>query len=308
MCSVIKSVVRFGLVAAIVGGGVIALAGSDRIGALLHQARNNINASLDKVIDDPVALRSRVRKMESQYPKRIAAVQRDHDEVNGQIAQLQREIAVSHRVVALADQDLRTIDSLLAMVEQRRDEVGHGTLVRVRLNDRVISSREAYSKATALTKLRETYGTRADELNRELGYLTQQRDRLGEVLTQLQAEHAQFQSQLWEIDRKIDAAERNKRLITMIKDRQERIDEHTRYEAVSLSQFNRELDRLRSQQEATLERLTGTQLSSRYEDRARYDLNPDDASGTLDQPVELETEVIDAPRTVEPKRLVIRGG
>lgn len=307
MCSILKSTVRFGLVAVIVGGGVVALAGPDRIGALLHQTRDNINASIDRVIDDPVALRAKVKNMAAQYPKRIAAVQRDYDEVAGQIAQLEREIAVSQRVVSLADRDLRTLDSLIARVEQRQDEVGAGAIVKVRLDDRVVSSREAYAKASTLTTMRQSYDERAGELQRELGYLTQQRDRLGELLAQLQSEHTKFQAQLFEIDRKIDAAERNKRLISMIEDRQERIDQHARYKAVSLAQFTRELDRLRSEQEATLDRLTGTELSSTYEDRARYDLSTHGADEP--EPIELDTEIIEpqaAPAT--PRRLSSRGG
>lgn len=306
MCSIIKSTVRFGLVAVIVGGGVVALAGPDRIGALFHQARDSFNASLDKVIDDPVALRAKVKNMSAQYPKRIAAVQRDYDEVAGQIAQLEREIAVSQRVVSLADQDLRTLDSLIARVEQRQDEVGAGAIVKVRLDDRVISSREAYAKASTLTTMRQSYDERASELKRELGYLTQQRDRLGELLDQLQSEHGKFQAQLFEIDRKIDAAERNKRLISMIEDRQERIDQHARYKAVSLAQFTRELDRLRSEQEATLERLTGSELSSSYEDRARYDLSTHGAHEA--QPIELDTEIVEPEAPAAPRRLSSRGG
>lgn len=270
MCGIVKSIVRIGLLTAVVGGAVVVIAGPPRVRAMINNARGCINARIDRTIDDPVALRAQIKDLESQYPKRIADVRRDFDEVSAQVAQLERELAVSQRVIDLAENDLAVLQGVLAKAEDHR---GSGAIVRVRLGDDVLSTDQAYSRATSITQVRDAYAGRAQDITKDLGYLREQEDRLGSLLAQLESEQAEFQSQLWSLDRQIDAIGRNERLISIMEKREARIEEHGRYEGVSLDRLRSQLAGIRAGQESRLERLAGTAATRSYEDRARFDIN-----------------------------------
>src|SRR5438105_3503566 len=120
MGSICKTVVRGAVVTALVGGAAVAVAGPGRIHALFHHAQDSINNAIDANIGDPVALRAQLRSLEEQYPKRIADVRGDLAELNEQAAQLERDLAVSKKVVAMADNDFEQMQSVLAKAEEAR--------------------------------------------------------------------------------------------------------------------------------------------------------------------------------------------
>ncbi len=266
MCRVVRNVVRIGLITALVGGAAVVIAGPHRVRAVLQQARSSIHARIDASIDDPVALRAQLKDLESQYPKRLAEVRRDLDEVESQIAQVSRDLAVSQRVVALATDDESRLRDGLAQARAQ------GSITRVKFDDAVLSSQQAYARADSIRQVREAYSARAADLDRELGFLGEQRDRLSGLHTQLETEQAEFQAQLWQLDRQIDAVGRNERLIAVMEKRQKRIDEHSRYEGVSLDALRGRLSAIRAQQESTLDRLAGAASTQSYEDRARFEV------------------------------------
>ena len=84
------------------------------------QRRGSINHCIDSNISDPVALRAQLRSLEEQYPKRIADVRGDLAELNEQIAQLDREMTVSKKVVAMTESDLDQMQSVLAKAEEAK--------------------------------------------------------------------------------------------------------------------------------------------------------------------------------------------
>ncbi|MBX3364129.1 MAG: hypothetical protein KF866_05125 [Phycisphaeraceae bacterium] len=270
MCGIAKTLIRVGLITAVVGGTVVVFAGPHRVRALVQQARSDIHARIDAAIDDPAALRAQLKDLEAQYPKRLAEVRRDLDEVQGQIAQLEREAQVSRRVVALAETDLTELQTLLARADEHR-QTGQATVVRVKFEDQVLTPKQAYARAGSITQVRDAYQNRAGEIEKDLGYLRQQEQRLSDVLVQLDTEHAEFQAQLWQLDRQVDAISRNERLIAIMEKREARIAEHSRYEGVSLDRLRGRLASIRSGQESRLDRLAGSLATRSYEDRARLD-------------------------------------
>src|SRR4051812_30922542 len=113
-----KNLVRFGVIAGLVGGTALVIATPDRIGALFTQTQDHINAAIDKHIEDPVALRAQMKKLEGEYPARIAEVRGDLAELKEQQGQLKRELAVSDRVVALAQTDMEQMQGLISRGEE----------------------------------------------------------------------------------------------------------------------------------------------------------------------------------------------
>jgi rod shape-determining protein MreB len=193
-----KSIVRYGVITALAGGAAVLIAGPDRVGAILHQTREKINTTIDANIKDPVALRAQLRSLEKEYPERIGEVRGDLAELREQKSQLERDLEVSRRVVALADADLSQLQPLLAKAEAHATQViGVSTspsvpVVRVVFGHESLSMDEAYAKAQRMQQVRGAYASRAGDIERDLGYIGQQEGRLGELLTQLETEHASF--------------------------------------------------------------------------------------------------------------------
>ncbi|HRJ50276.1 MAG: hypothetical protein KF787_02555 [Phycisphaeraceae bacterium] len=300
----VKTIVRTAVITGLVGGAAVIIAGPERVGCLVNQTRGAINNQIDKAIDDPIALRSQIRSLEEQYPRRIAEVRSDLAELRQQGEQLRRERELSDRVVALAERDFDQMKTLIARAQDAQSE---GAIVRVVFNNQPVNLDDAYAKATRMQQVRETHAVRLADIDRDLGYLGQQEERLTELLGQLETEHAGFQTQLWQLDRQIDAIGRNDRMIATLEKRQETIDRHSRYRAESLDQLSARFAEIRSRQEARLQGLTSGRVMTNYEDRARIELDARNLGGRAPTQVLVKPPVIEirpddaafSPREVE---------
>lgn len=285
MCFV-KGLVRYGLIAGLVAGAGLVIAGPDRALALVTQTRDSINCHIDKHVKDPVALRAQLRKLEAQYPARIADVRGDLAELRTQIGQLNRDHDVNQRAMELASADLDSLRGMLAKAESLRTstngmlasgQVGgnsdNAPVFAVRFAGETLGIDQAYAKVTSVEQHAGAFGQRVADIERDLGYLTQQESRLATLLDQLETEQGQFQSQLWQLDRQVDAIARNDRMIDMMSKRQATIDKHSRYRAESLDQVNARVSDIRARQEAQLETLAKTTSVNGYENRARIELD-----------------------------------
>jgi predicted RNase H-like nuclease (RuvC/YqgF family) len=276
-----KTIVRGAVLTALVGGAAVVVAGPDRIHALFHSAQSRINNAIDSKISDPAALRAQLRSLEEQYPHRIAEVRGDLAELNEQIAQLERELAVSNKVVAMADTDLTSMQNVLAKAEEAKTS-GTAQVVRVKFDagERSCNLDEAYGKANRVSQLKTAYAGRANDIQRDLGYLGQQKDRLTNLLTQLETERTQFQTQLFSLDRQVDAISRNDRMIEILQKRSESIDQQSRYRAASLDQITGHLADIRAKQEAKLDMFGQSNDVRNYENAAKYLLDNEKAGET----------------------------
>lgn len=295
-----KSLVRFAVIAGLVGGTAAVIVGPDRLGALFDQTQNSINKQVDKVITDPVALRAQMRKLEGEYPDRLADVRSDLAELQQQRAQLLREREVSTRVVELAVDDMTTLQAMIERGEEASqiaqasfdptDEAGP-QIVKISFNGQSIPLKDAYTKATRIQQVHTAYTSRANDIERDLGYLDTQETRLKDLLAQLEGEYAEFQTQVWAMDRQVDSIARNDRLIDMMEKRQRTLDEQGRYKAHSMEQLAGRFADIRARQEAKLEALGTASSTVNYEDRAKYDLDSK-------KPAELKTLKSKAPAKV----------
>lgn len=276
MCGIVKTVTRVGVIGALATGGLVLLAGPERVAAAFTQARSAINTRIDERITDPVALRAQLRDLESQYPARIAQVRSDLAELQQHVAQLERERTVTGRVVELVSADVDTLQSLCARAEEARTEtatLGDPRTVEIVFDGRRLSMDGAYAKVGELDATREAYTQRQSDIERDLGYLATQSERLTSLLARLESERAEFQSQLWQLDRQVDSIARNERMIQVLSRRQHAIDEQSRYRAASLDQLHARLADLRARQEAQLAGFAAQESRTSYEDRAKVDLD-----------------------------------
>ncbi len=279
-----KHLIRYAVITGLVGGTAAVVAGPDRLGALFQQAQSKINTCIDNTIDDPIALRSQMKQLEGQYPERIAEVRGDLAELNEQVAQLKRELAVSDRVVSLTNVDIEQMQTLITRGEAAQSTMqlasdslefspARAQIIRVVFNGESIDLKDAYTRANKIQQVRVAYANRANEINRDLGYLGQQESRLTQLATQLDTEYQEFQAQMWQMDRQVDTISRNERLITMMEKRQRTLDDQGRYGADSLQQLSSRFTDIRAKQEARLETLGQSSNAINYEDRAKFDLD-----------------------------------
>lgn len=270
--AIFKTILRTGLVVGTIGAlGVGAMAvvnGPERTMAMLTTVQTHIQDSIDCHVDDPTALRAQLQDLQAEYPARIREVRADMAEISEEIRQLQREQAVSERVVQLADADLSELEPLLAEAS-----LTNSLTSTVRFQDHLFTVGQAQRRAEEIRATRISYHNQGADASYSLQFLTEQADRLAGVLLELETEQAQFEAQLRTLDRQIDAIARNERLIDMMEGRQARIDELSRYEAQSLDHLVGRLNEVRTRQEATLEFLANGQDQQSYEDLARMQLD-----------------------------------
>lgn len=264
-----KTLVRTGVILAVVGGTGMVIAGPERLGALFHQTREGINTVIDKAIEDPIALRAQIKRLESEYPAKIAEVRSDLAEVQGQIAEMTREHKVAQRVVGLASDDLAQLDAVIAQARDMQSE-HPGAIIRVSFNEKKVALSDAYAKRSQVEQTRELYAGRANDLATDLTYLNEQEGQLAELLTKLETERSEFQAKLFQLDAQIDTIERNERMLGMMEDRQQTIDRHNRYQAHSLDQLNKRLAQIRSEQRGRLEAISGRERDRNYVEEAEF--------------------------------------
>ncbi len=281
------SVIATAVLAAVAGGAIL-LAGADRTRAVVTQVHEHMTAKIDRFIDDPIAMRAQLQELEREYPKRIAAVHSDLSELKEQIRQLAREQAISERVVALTDRDLEVLEARVDEVRTANLKNGHARLAAVVFDDQIYSLRRAKSKVHDIRLARAAHANRAADAEHDLTYLGQQEARFEELLSQLQAERAQFQTQIFQLERQVDSIERNQRLIRLLEKRQRTLDECSNFEVSSLDQLTGKLSQIRTRQEAELEVLASSQRQVDYVETALMQLQEETrAAQTLEQ--ELET-------------------
>ena len=279
-----RTALKVTLVTATLAGLAIVVAGPRRTAALFSKLTGTVQKTIDEHIDEPTALRSQLRTLEEQYPQRISDVRGDLAELTEQQRQIERDRAVADRVVQLADRDLAALKPLVAQAQTARGEAGPGQIVTVRFDNATLSVDDAVKRAAQIQQTRLAYAARAVDGERELKYLAQQSERLSALLTQLQTEREEFQSQIWQMDRQVDAIARNDRLIELMSKRQKTIDECSRYEAGSLNQLHTHMAEVRSKQEAELDLLGSSQQRLDYEDMARLQLQADEAGVAVTMP------------------------
>lgn len=298
---IIKPVIWIGVAGTLAAGTAVAVMGPHRAHALMHQVTTNINDAVDSNIGDPIALRQQLRDLEAQYPGRIAEVSGDMAELQSQIGQLEREKTVSQRVVALADTDLQQMKGLLAKADATQAENGFA-LVRVRFGEDSLSREEAYAKAGQISQLRSAYAAKANDIDSNLTVLRQQAERLGQILAQLESERAEFQTQLWQLDRQVDAIARNDRMIEILEERQEVFDRQDPYQAANLDHVQGRIAQTLAEQEAKINSLASTSIADGYRVMAETELNLQsrvgqeyrDAQEALEEPgVQFEPPVLE---------------
>jgi len=297
MSCIPRFVLRWGLISALALGGATLLIGPERVAAGLACVRTKAQSVVDRAVDNPLALRRQLQDLADEYPDRIARVQGEIAEVDHQLAQFDRDTEISARVVAMTTDDLSDTEISARVVAMTTDDLSNlktlitraegveGRAVYVRFDGVRFGIDQAYSEARRINNVRVTYDDRLSCNQQQLQLLSQQKARLVEILARLEEEHTTFETQMWQLDRQIDAIERNDRLIEMTEQLQATLTTYDQWGKVgNLKQLEAKLAELATIQEAQLATLEKKGIRYDYEKRAKdeLDFNPVPQQGPFD--------------------------
>ncbi|MEE9129541.1 MAG: hypothetical protein V3T84_05945 [Phycisphaerales bacterium] len=267
-----RSIIRWGLISGLALGGLTLLIGPHKVAAGLHQIRARAQMVVDRALDEPAALRRQLEQMADQYPDRIATVRGELAEVEHQLAQFDRDSEIANRVVAMTTEDLTELKTLVVRAESDPNQPVRVTFVRFKGVRFAVD--QAYCEAQRINDVRLNYQDRAASNVQQTTMLAEQKARLMEICDRLESEYATFQTQMWQLDRQIDAIERNERLIEMTKDLQATLDSYDRWGKIgNLKQLQGKLAELRTIQKAQLETLRQSGIRFDYEKAAAHQID-----------------------------------
>lgn len=265
----IKTAAIGGAVLASVAGGA-ALLGDTRARAVVIQVRDGVLSTIDAAVDDPMALKAELQRLEKEYPERIATVRTDLSGLQEDVRRISRERQVSQRVTDLAQADLEELEpQLQAVLERSRLEGLPVRRVAITTEHSIMSFKFASQKAKQLEQLILSHQDRVAGADHDLVYLESQVERFQGLLMELEGEQAQFQTQIMQLSRQVDSIERNNRLIKLLERRQRTFNECSRYNASTVSQIQGQVESIRAEQEARLDLLTARRAETNYEEVAR---------------------------------------
>jgi len=267
--SITRCIFRWGLIVTLALGGATLLIGPERVAAGLAHVRATAQSVVDSATDNPAVLRRQLLALAEEYPHRIAAVRGEIAEVNHQITQFDRDSEVAARVVAMTTEDLGELKTLIT-----RAQNVEGRPVFVRFEGVRFGMNQAYDEARRIQNVRTSYGDRLACNQQQLAVLDQQQARLVEILVKLEDEYGTFETQMWQLDRQIDAIERNARLIQMTEQLHATLEGYDHWGKLdNLKQLQAKMAELQAIQDAQLDTLAKAGLREDYAKRAQYELD-----------------------------------
>ena len=149
-----------------------------------------------------------------QYPKQIAMLKGQLNDIDRQLEKLDKEETRSGDIVKLCEQDI-------SYLEDQRDVVGS-----VYADARVIEHRgskytvaEAEQLVTRISETREIYNTRLDDIATERNILQGEKDQITVELQGVEAEQAEFEAEYQSLVREIERLKRNEELLKVAEGR-----------------------------------------------------------------------------------------
>jgi hypothetical protein len=266
-----KTIVRWTIVTGLALGGITLIIGPERVGAAFGAIQTQATALVDEYIDveEAKALRSRLHELAEAYPDRIAEIRGEVARVETQLKQFAHDADVARRVVAMTGADLEQ----LALKVQSAERGGVRTVSLVS-GDAGVNLDVAYREGRRIKGIHETYQERLVSDQRQITMLETQRERLAALLEQIEDEFADYQAQVWQLDRQIDAIQRNDRLISLTESQQATLRAfESPGNAEGLRAIETRLAELLAVQEGTLQALTERGRQNEYEHRAQMMLN-----------------------------------
>jgi len=261
--TVCKSIFRWTLIGGLTMAGITVLIGPERVIAAFDTVQGQAGLVVDQYInaDEARSLRNRLQSLAAEYPDRIKQVRTELAKVQAESHRFDREIDVAQRVVKMTDADLEQL------AHRVRNAEGSGiTQVSLTVDGSTVDIDKAYREGRRIRSVRETYRERLVSDERQIDLLRAQSERLQDLLERMEGEFADYRAQAWQLDRQIDAIERNERLIALTERQQATLHAfETPGQEDNLRQIEDRLAEMRVVQESTLQALANEERTLDYE-------------------------------------------
>jgi chromosome segregation ATPase len=250
------------------GVGTIALAhavlGKHRTHDAAKALQKMAQGEVDELIRKQKDMKDELSKLRSEYPKQIAMLKSQINQVDRQLASLDKEETRSADIIRLCEEDI-------SYLEDQREVVGS-----VYTEARVIEHRgskynssEAEKLTARIAETREVYVTRADDIRREREILQGERDQLALELQSVEAEQAEFEAEYQSLVREIERLERNEEMLKVAESRRGIGDDRHSEAMSTLNGVKSAVERARLEQEERLKSARVAPRSLDYETRAK---------------------------------------
>lgn len=250
------------------GVGTIALAhlvlGKHRTHDAAKALQSMAQGEVDELIRQQSDLKEELGKLRSEYPKQIAMLRSQANQVDRQLEALTKEETRATDIVRLCEEDI-------SYLEDQRDVVGS-----VYTETRAIEHRgskynaaEAGQLVTRIAETRTIYVSRLDEISAERAVLQGEQDSLAIELAAVEAEQAEFEAEYQSLVREIERLKRNEELLKVAEGRRGFGCERHGEAMSTLNEVKTAVERARIEQEERLKSARVTPKSLDYETRAK---------------------------------------
>ncbi len=260
---------RWGVIGALGLAGLIAVVGLTRVKTAWWSVRDHLRSNVDELVDTRIALQHEVRKLQNEYPERIADLRCQSKEIDRDLAACNKDVKLCHEVVALCESDITVLNAKLEVADADAD--GFGSNI-VEFRSERLGRAEALTRAGRIAQTADSYRDRLSDLTAEQQILRDERGRLRAELAEMEREFREFQSEVGTISREIDSLKRKEKLVKVAERRQQETDDIFADRASGLTVVKEKIERRKIQLDERLRALRGVRSGNEYEARARLRL------------------------------------
>jgi chromosome segregation ATPase len=259
---------RWAAVGTLVAVGLVAVVGLGHVKAAYWTVREHLRDNMDEIVDSKIALRHELRKLERDYPKRIAELTSYVHRIDQDLLACDGDRRLSREVVTLCEADVSVLRERIASLESRPD----GDYVTVEFRAEVLDRDAAIAKASRIVEKASSHRARLVDLDDEAQMLRSERARLVAELETLESEYRSFQSEAASLLREVESIKRKEKLVALLERRRQEHDDLFRDRAGSLALVKQKLTKKRVELDARIEAARTYSGEDEYEARARLSL------------------------------------
>jgi chromosome segregation ATPase len=260
---------RWGVIGALGLAGLIAVVGLTRVKTAWWSVRDHLRSNVDELVDTRVALQHEVRKLQEEYPERIADLRCQVKEIDRDLTACTEDVNLCQEVVALCESDITVLNAKLQVADSDADGLGPDL---VEFRSEKLGRAEALTRAGRIAETASSYRARLEDLTAEQQILRDERSRLRAELADMEREFTEFQTDAGTISREIDSLKRKEKLVKVAERRQEETDDIFSDRASGLIVVKEKIERRKIQLDERLRALGGIRTGNEYEARARLRL------------------------------------
>jgi len=260
---------RWGVIGALGLAGLIAVVGLTRVKTAWWSVRDHLRSNVDEIVDTRVALQHEIRKLQDEYPERIADLRIQVKEIDRDLGSCSEDVNLCQEVVALCESDIMVLNAKLEVADSDADGLGPD---RVEFRSERLGRAEALTRAGRIAATASSYRDRLNDLTAEQQILREERGRLRAELAEMEREFREFQTEVGTIAREIDSLKRKEKLVKVAERRQKDTDDIFADRASGLTAVKEKIERRKIQLDERLRALRGVRSGNEYEARARLRL------------------------------------